>query len=139
MSANETVPILINTSGSENEARGALSLVCSDGEDVPLVPEVVFESALDSPGINRESQPLLGGLDVSYNQFPGKNNIIQMYMSTTNIFHNIDDPAFSDLVWQAETAIDNGIFPERISQGSSGSYFVKSPGGVSINFVQHLS
>lgn len=71
MSANETVPILINTSGSENEARSALSIVCSDGEDVPLVPEVVFDSALDSPGINRESQPLLGGLDVSYNQFPG--------------------------------------------------------------------
>lgn len=71
MSANETVPILINTGGSENEAHGALSIACSDGEDVPLVPEVVFESALDSPGINRESQPLLGGLDVSYNQFPG--------------------------------------------------------------------
>ncbi|KAJ8934647.1 hypothetical protein NQ314_013246 [Rhamnusium bicolor] len=107
MSASETIPILVNTSGSENEAHGALSIVCSDGEDVPLVPEVVFESALDSPGLNRESQPLLGGLDVSYNQFP-------------------DDPAFSDLVWQAEVAIDNGIFPERISQGSSGSYFVKN-------------
>lgn len=72
MSANETIPILINTSASEIEAHGALSLACSDGEDVPLVPEVIFESALDSPGINRESQPLLGGLDVSYNQFPGK-------------------------------------------------------------------
>jgi phosphatidylinositol 4-kinase type 2 len=33
------------------------------------------------------------------------------------------------LVWQAEVAIDNGIFPERISQGSSGSYFVKNPSG----------
>lgn len=70
MSASETVPILVN-SGSENEAHSALSIVCSDGEDVPLVPEVIFEPALDSPGINRESQPLLGGLDVSYNQFPG--------------------------------------------------------------------
>lgn len=45
----------------------------------------------------------------------------------------LDDPAFSDLVWQAEVAIDNGIFPERISQGSSGSYFVKNPTGVSCN------
>ncbi|CAH1183173.1 unnamed protein product [Phaedon cochleariae] len=109
MSASETVPILINTS-SEIEAQGARSVSCSDAEDVPLVPEVAFESALDSPGINRESQPLLGGLDVSYNQFP-------------------DDPAFSDLVWQAEVAIDHGIFPERISQGSSGSYFVKNQSG----------
>lgn len=40
-----------------------------------------------------------------------------------------DDPQFSELVLQAETAIDNGIFPERIYQGSSGSYFVKNAGG----------
>ncbi|RZC39129.1 phosphatidylinositol 4-kinase type 2-alpha [Asbolus verrucosus] len=112
MSASETVPILANSSVTVNEVHSALSVACSDSsaEDVPLVPEVIFESALDSPGLNRESQPLLGGLDVSYNQFP-------------------DDPAFSDLVWQAEVAIDNGIFPERISQGSSGSYFVKNPSG----------
>ncbi|XP_045486947.1 phosphatidylinositol 4-kinase type 2-beta isoform X2 [Pieris rapae] len=40
-----------------------------------------------------------------------------------------NDPQFSELVWQAEVAIDNGIYPERIYQGSSGSYFVKNPGG----------
>ena len=45
-----------------------------------------------------------------------------------------DDPQFSDLVRQAEVAIDNGIYPERIYQGSSGSYFVKNPAGVSIIF-----
>lgn len=49
------------------------------------------------------------------------------------LFFTSDDPTFSDLVWQAEVAIDNGIFPERISQGSSGSYFVKNPTGVSNN------
>lgn len=72
MSANETVPILVNTN-LENEANCALSVTCSESsaEDVHLVPEVVFDSALDSPAVNRESQPLLGGLDVSYNQFPG--------------------------------------------------------------------
>lgn len=113
MSVSETVPFLINTSSSEGETHGALSIVCSDSEDVPLVPEVVFEPTLDSPGLNRESQPLLGGLDVSYNQFP-------------------DDPSFTDLVWQAEIAIDHGIFPERISQGSSGSYFVKNQSGKTI-------
>ncbi|CAB0002127.1 unnamed protein product [Nesidiocoris tenuis] len=36
------------------------------------------------------------------------------------------DPAFTELIRQAEIAIDNGIFPERIYQGSSGSYFVKN-------------
>jgi hypothetical protein len=46
-----------------------------------------------------------------------------------------DDPLFSDLVRQAEVAIDNGIYPERIYQGSSGSYFVKNPAGVSITLA----
>lgn len=41
-----------------------------------------------------------------------------------------DDPQFSELVFQAELAIDKGIYPERIYQGSSGSYFVKNPSGV---------
>lgn len=43
-----------------------------------------------------------------------------------------DDPAFNELVAHAETAIDHGIFPERIYQGSSGSYFVKNTSGVSL-------
>ncbi|CAH2054183.1 unnamed protein product, partial [Iphiclides podalirius] len=91
---------------------GVVSL-SSSAEDICLVPEVGFEGNVDSPGLNRESQPLLSGrgdFEVSFNHFP-------------------DDPQFSELVWQAEVAIDNGIFPERIYQGSSGSYFVKNPGG----------
>nr|XP_025852480.1 phosphatidylinositol 4-kinase type 2-beta [Vulpes vulpes] len=39
----------------------------------------------------------------------------------------LDDPAFADVVLKAEQAIEFGVFPERISQGSSGSYFVKDP------------
>lgn len=42
-----------------------------------------------------------------------------------------DDPQFNDLVSQAEIAIEHGIYPERIYQGSSGSYFVKNTAGVS--------
>lgn len=56
--------------------------------------------------------------------------------SVVNIYF-LDDPQFSELVWQAELAIDNGIFPERIYQGSSGSYFVKNPTGVRYNIL-HL-
>ena len=37
----------------------------------------------------------------------------------------VDDPQFSDIVRAAELAIEHGIYPERIYQGSSGSYFVK--------------
>uniref|UniRef100_A0A7N6A7G1 Phosphatidylinositol 4-kinase type 2 n=1 Tax=Anabas testudineus TaxID=64144 RepID=A0A7N6A7G1_ANATE len=43
--------------------------------------------------------------------------------------HFPDDPEFADIIQKAEQAIENGVFPERISQGSSGSYFVKDPKG----------
>ncbi|XP_040181379.1 phosphatidylinositol 4-kinase type 2-beta [Rana temporaria] len=41
----------------------------------------------------------------------------------------LDDIEFADIIHRAEQAIENGVFPERISQGSSGSYFVKDPKG----------
>lgn len=43
--------------------------------------------------------------------------------------HFPDDPQFQELVNQAELAIEHGIYPERIYQGSSGSYFVKNAAG----------
>ncbi|XP_036229624.1 phosphatidylinositol 4-kinase type 2-alpha isoform X2 [Bactrocera oleae] len=39
------------------------------------------------------------------------------------------DPAFNEVVLQVETAITAGVMPERIYQGSSGSYFVKNAEG----------
>ncbi|XP_075046945.1 phosphatidylinositol 4-kinase type 2-beta [Mixophyes fleayi] len=41
----------------------------------------------------------------------------------------LDDIEFADIIHRAEQAIESGVFPERISQGSSGSYFVKDPKG----------
>lgn len=82
----------------------------NNNNSLSLIPEVHFEGITLDSGIDRESQPLLGGREheITYNQFP-------------------DDPHFSDLVYSAEIAIDAGIYPERIYQGSSGSYFVKNP------------
>lgn len=40
-----------------------------------------------------------------------------------------DDPEFSNIVHEAETAIEEGVYPARISQGSSGSYFVFDSSG----------
>ena len=62
--------------------------------------------------MNGEIQPLLNTHDVTRNQFP-------------------DDPDFNDLIQHVETAIDQGIFPQRITQGSSGSYYVKNCKNVS--------
>lgn len=43
-----------------------------------------------------------------------------------------EDPEFEAVVRLAELAIERCIFPERIYQGSSGSYFVKDPQGVRV-------
>lgn len=43
----------------------------------------------------------------------------------------VDDPEFAEVMQQAEQAIESEVFPERISQGSSGSYFVKDSKRVS--------
>lgn len=52
-----------------------------------------------------------------------------------NIF--LDDPEFAEIVLRTEQAIECGVFPERISQGSSGSYFAKDPKGVSMQSQTH--
>lgn len=46
-----------------------------------------------------------------------------------------EDPHFNNVIREAEVAIESGVFPQRISQGSSGSYFVRnSEGLVSYHF-----
>lgn len=43
----------------------------------------------------------------------------------TNEMNDFEDVAYSRIVREAERAIDSGILPQMIYQGSSGSYFVK--------------
>lgn len=54
-------------------------------------------------------------------------------------FSNVipDDPVFAEIIKNTEIAIENGILPERIYQGSSGSYFVKSTSGVSQDILYY--
>ncbi|CAM4564102.1 phosphatidylinositol 4-kinase type 2-beta isoform X1 [Caretta caretta] len=54
-----------------------------------------------------------------------------------NLF--LDDPEFAEIVLRTEQAIECGVFPERISQGSSGSYFVKDPKGKTIGVFKPKS
>uniref|UniRef100_A0A3B3CNZ5 Phosphatidylinositol 4-kinase type 2 n=1 Tax=Oryzias melastigma TaxID=30732 RepID=A0A3B3CNZ5_ORYME len=48
---------------------------------------------------------------------------------TGDFNHFPEDPLFADVIQRAEQAIESGVCPERISQGSSGSYFVKDSKG----------
>ena len=52
--------------------------------------------------------------------------------------NHFDDAEFTSIIHATEQAIDVGILPERIYQGSSGSYFVKDKEGVRIFFVCRL-
>lgn len=62
-----------------------------------------------NPDLNRENQPLLQ----------------RMESDCVCEFNISNDPQFSQTLREIEFAIGNGVNPERISQGSSGSYFVK--------------
>uniref|UniRef100_A0A672YNK9 Phosphatidylinositol 4-kinase type 2 n=1 Tax=Sphaeramia orbicularis TaxID=375764 RepID=A0A672YNK9_9TELE len=79
-------------------------------------PGSVVRIPAGSPGRSRERQPLLdrdrGGSprEPHRNEFP-------------------EDPEFREIIRKAERAIEEEIYPERIYQGSSGSYFVKDSQG----------
>ncbi|XP_006630306.2 phosphatidylinositol 4-kinase type 2-alpha [Lepisosteus oculatus] len=79
-------------------------------------PGSVVRVPAGSPGRSRERQPLLerdrgySPRDPYRNEFP-------------------EDPEFREIIRKAERAIEEGIYPERIYQGSSGSYFVKDSQG----------
>ena len=95
--------------------------------DNHAVPDVPARRIIPPPVVTqvrvkiKEQTPLLGWNsdhdgNSDYNNFP-------------------DDPKYTVIISQVELAIDHGIYPERISQGSSGSYFVKNLEGVRIMCV----
>ncbi|KAM7362931.1 phosphatidylinositol 4-kinase II alpha [Cochliomyia hominivorax] len=96
-----------------------------DTDEICLVPEVDFECAsiMDHCTDNRESQPLLGGGGGAGGSAGSRDH----FDMACNTF--VDDPSFTEIVAQVESAIEHGVMPERIYQGSSGSYFVKNSAG----------
>ncbi|XP_017023508.1 phosphatidylinositol 4-kinase type 2-alpha isoform X1 [Drosophila kikkawai] len=103
-----------------------------EADDICLVPEIDFEGmSTDAGSDNRESQPLLGGGSASHGSrfselLGGLGRGHDHVGLVSNTFG--DDPLFSEIVAKAEGAIESGVLPERIYQGSSGSYFVKDAG-----------
>lgn len=96
--------------------------------DSDILPDVIFsgsqsimeESKVQSPSRSRERQPLLH----SGSHTRSRHSSVE----DTNVFP--DDQEFTQVIKQAEEAILSGVNPERIYQGSSGSYFVKNKDGV---------
>ncbi|XP_001996279.2 phosphatidylinositol 4-kinase type 2-beta isoform X1 [Drosophila grimshawi] len=117
------------TTTTVSPLKSTIATHLEEANDICLVPEIDFEGmSTDAGSDNRESQPLLGGGGSSHTSRisdllgglgRGHDHVDLM----SNTFG--DDPFFSEIVAQAEYAIGQGILPERIYQGSSGSYFVK--------------
>nr|XP_028600863.1 phosphatidylinositol 4-kinase type 2-beta-like isoform X3 [Podarcis muralis] len=70
---------------------------------------------------DEEEEPLLGSGRRGGRRRSATGNVGSI--AEMNFF--LDDPEFAEIMQQAEQAIESGVFPERISQGSSGSYFVQ--------------
>ncbi|XP_064630912.1 phosphatidylinositol 4-kinase type 2-alpha-like isoform X1 [Lineus longissimus] len=68
---------------------------------------------------NKENTPLLSRIDS-----------VDHGIYFENVFP--EDPDFTEVMRESESAIENGVYPERIYQGSSGSYFVKDSDGKKI-------
>jgi phosphatidylinositol 4-kinase type 2 len=133
-------PTTTQSTGPASTAPSTLTrLLEVDIPHTPPPPDVTFagfapnasgyESSSSSHGMppgsprrgNRENSPLLGRYDLDFvhieNNFP-------------------EDPDYASVIRQAELAIEHAVYPMRISQGSSGSYFVKDPEGVSLTWIQ---
>ncbi|XP_056399374.1 phosphatidylinositol 4-kinase type 2-beta [Hyla sarda] len=90
------------------------------GEEEPLLKR----SGVTSPRAGRKGRPRLSS---SSDRESLLNSAGHGGNEELNVI--LDDIEFADIIHRAEQAIDSGVFPERISQGSSGSYFVKDPKG----------
>ena len=66
-------------------------------------------------GITSEQRPLIRPANTTSDSFGG--------VSTE--LNDFEDAAYTRIIREAERAIDSGILPQIIYQGSSGSYFVK--------------
>lgn len=63
----------------------------------------------------------------------GGNPVATPFLERSTLFTNeFSDREFGALVRASEMAIDSGVDPVRISQGSSGSYFARNTDGVSV-------
>merc|ERR1719370_2180548 len=89
-----------------------------------LIPEVNYNQTRRGRG--RENTPLIG------QSRRGRQRSEYEDLDDDNFNTWPNDPVFTDLIQQAEAAIDQGVYPTRIYQGSSGSYFVKNREGVTI-------
>ncbi|XP_055541978.1 phosphatidylinositol 4-kinase type 2-alpha-like isoform X1 [Wyeomyia smithii] len=138
-----TPPPIVSARGKANPSTGILlnQIIPVERQDYVSVYRASQPAAIDTTNEDAMNHVATFGSDPVHDL---KSNCAQTCCNTTGVDSTntelltceedcfpqneiLDDPHFSDLVYSAEIAIDAGIYPERIYQGSSGSYFVKNP------------
>ncbi|XP_068606784.1 phosphatidylinositol 4-kinase type 2-beta isoform X2 [Brachionichthys hirsutus] len=120
-----------------DRSRLALGLVPNPGVAVRVSDSresVLTELEADGSGEEALLLPCSGGSSSS-----DKDALASPGAVSGDFNHFPEDPEFTDIIQRAEQAIESAVFPERISQGSSGSYFVKDPKGTIIGVFKPKS
>lgn len=94
-------------------------------------PDIIFAGTSAGPNIVSPNSVSAGVPNSNQPAFSGKgrretSRLVSRDGTCEYLNDFKDDPDFNGFVREAENAIEGGIFPERIYQGSSGSYFVKN-------------
>ncbi|KAJ6659399.1 hypothetical protein lerEdw1_019131 [Lerista edwardsae] len=127
-----TVSVVKGTPG------GAVRVTLGAGSVVAVTEPGLDSGGDDEDGDEEESEPLLGAMASSCGRRKSRGAAGNIGSTAAmNLF--LDDPEFAEIIQKAEQAIQCGVFPERISQGSSGSYFVKDPKKKSIGVFKPKS
>ena len=109
----ETTYVMSSEHSSSPRRKATSQSTCSE-INTPVTPTSATSATRVTPGAPTEQHRLLTD------------------EGEANLPLSDDDPEFYKLVVEAERAIEEGILPERIYQGSSGSYFVRSRDNLTI-------
>jgi len=99
---------------------------CSGHSGDALLPDVAYQGAAGGRA-KGEKTPLVQGRQQSR-----RNRSEYEDLDEENFNSWPNDPEFMEVVRAAESAIEQAVYPQRIYQGSSGSYFVKDQEGKTI-------
>ncbi|KAG8453565.1 hypothetical protein GDO86_000264 [Hymenochirus boettgeri] len=128
----DSPPLLVfleSTSGQQEVPLSPLSSQPAAGKTAPGSAVRFFskeEGAGEEEPLLKKSgpaSPLAGRTRLSSSS--DRESVCAGHSGSSEINIILDDVEFAKIIHRAEQAIDSGFFPERISQGSSGSYFVK--------------
>ncbi|PAA46693.1 hypothetical protein BOX15_Mlig032434g5 [Macrostomum lignano] len=132
-STDEQQPTAEAASPVKSETLNSIEQLSEPSAGVPMSPRqtaaasagAVQQQQQQPPQRHRENTPLLQAQESAASETEGE-------VDLTGCSHYADDAEFAALIRETLRAIELGVNPERIYQGSSGSYFVRDSSGKKI-------